>query len=327
MEVARQVMETVFQEARTPYKYGIIVKGEDGESVDCPSVFRCGGRWYMMYVAIDSAKTGYETHLAESDNLLAWRKLGKVLSFRKTGWDAWQADGGIALQDTTWGGSCRLGTFRDKYWLSYLGGARQGYEPDPLSIGLAWTKTPDRAVEWNRLGDNPVLRPDQPEARPFERRTLYKSNIIRDEAKATGHQFVMYYNGKDQSGTERIGMAVSDDLVRWSRYGDGPVVDNLKGISGDPQIVRMGEVWVMFYFGAFWSPSLPKAFDTFACSHDLVSWTKWDGDPLIAPSQPWDGKFAHKPWLAKWEGVVYHFYCAVGDQGRAIAVATSKPMR
>lgn len=26
-------------------------------------------------------------------------------------------------------------------------------------------------------------------------------------------------------------------------------------------------------------------------------------------------------------GVVYHFYCATGDQGRVIALATSKDMR
>jgi len=29
----------------------------------------------------------------------------------------------------------------------------------------------------------------------------------------------------------------------------------------------------------------------------------------------------------KWKGTVYHFYCAVGDQGRVIAVATSRDLR
>jgi hypothetical protein len=29
----------------------------------------------------------------------------------------------------------------------------------------------------------------------------------------------------------------------------------------------------------------------------------------------------------KWEGTVYHFYCAVGDQGRAIALASSRDLR
>lgn len=96
------------------------------------------------------------------------------------------------------------------------------------------------------------------------------------------------------------------------------------GISGDPQIVRMGDLWVMFYFGAFWQPG---AFDTFACSNDMVHWTKWEGKHLIESSEPWDKQFAHKPWVIKHNGVVYHFYCAVGDQGRVIALATSKDMK
>jgi len=78
---------------------------------------------------------------------------------------------------------------------------------------------------------------------------------------------------------------------------------------------------VMFYFGHRWKP---KAFDTFACSHDLVNWTKWTGAHLIEPSEPWDATFAHKPWMLKHDGVVYHFYCAVGNEGRCIALATNR---
>jgi predicted GH43/DUF377 family glycosyl hydrolase len=118
-------------------------------------------------------------------------------------------------------------------------------------------------------------------------------------------------------------MAVSRDMVRWSRYGEGPVVDNGKGISGDPQIVRMGDVWVMFYFGAGWKAN---AFDTFAVSYDLVHWTKWKGPDLVAPSLPWDETYAHKPWVLSHDGVVYHFYCAVGTEGRLIALATSQDL-
>src|SRR5690606_6783958 len=79
-----------------------------------------------------------------------------------------------------------------------------------------------------------------------------------------------------------------------------------------------------FYFGAFWKPG---AFDTFAASYDLVHWTKWGGAPLVKSSEPYDETFAHKPWLLKHDGVVYHLYCAVGDQGRVIALATSRDLR
>jgi predicted GH43/DUF377 family glycosyl hydrolase len=189
---------------------------------------------------------------------------------------------------------------------------------------MAWTTTPDQPVAWRRLAQNPVLSPTQPDARPFEEATLYRSNILWDRSASLGHTFVRFYNGKQRGrGIERIGMAVSNDMVHWQRYGKGPVIDNGSGISGDPQIVRIGNLWVMFYFGAFWKPN---AFDTFACSYDLVHWTKWDGPDLIAPSESWDKTFAHKPWVLKHADTVYHFYCAVGTEGRAIALATSKDL-
>ena len=317
-------MQHVFDEVKTPYKLGPILRPAKGEQLDCPNVFRHAGRWYMTYVSIKD-KVGYETLLASSDDLLTWKPLGKILPFVPDGWDKWQADGSVALIEPQWGGSAELQTYDGKYWMSYFGGAKQGYETDPLSIGLAWSTTPHEPTPWTRFPDNPVLTPSQSDARPFERATLYKSHILWDKSESLGYPFVMFYNGKQQGpGTERIGMAVSKDLKHWSRYAAGPVIDNgPRGISGDPQIVRLGDLWVMFYFGFLWKEGY-AAFDTFACSHDLVHWTRWQGEPTISSSEPYDKTFAHKPWLLKHDGVVYHFYCAVGKEGRLIALATSK---
>ncbi len=319
--VTDSIMQAVYDEVKTPFKYGIVVRPEPGKKADCPGVFRHNDAWYMTYIVFDGA--GYETALAESADLVTWKPLGKILSFRQGTWDAQQAGGYVALQDYAWGGTAQLQPYDGKYWLSYLGGALKGYETDPLAIGIAWTTDPDKPVAWTRL-DQPVLTRDQPDCRDFEKLTQYKSNIIWDKEERLGYPFVMYYNGKKVSGYERIGMAVSKDMKTWLRYGREPVVDNGKGISGDPQIVKIGDVWVMFYFGAFWKPG---AFDTFACSYDLSHWTKWSGPHLVEPSEPWDKQYAHKPWMIKHNGVVYHFYCATGDQGRVIALATSRDMR
>jgi predicted GH43/DUF377 family glycosyl hydrolase len=319
-----ETLRKIYDEVKTPFKYGVVLKGDGpDELVDCPSVFRCGEHWYMMYVAITN-KVGYQTFLARSDDLLHWTKLGKILPFSGDGWDAWQADGGVALADYRWDGTHGLEKFDGKYWLSYIGGAKQGYETDPLSIGMAWTRQPAWPKVWHRVKENPVLTPRQPEARSFETKTLYKSQIIHDSNQSLGWPFVMFYNAKYKNGFEQIGMAVSRDMRNWNRYGTNSVVANgeakKNGMSGDPQIVKIGDVWVMFYFGAGWQP---KAFDTFACSHDLVHWTKWAGPNLVQPSEPYDQTYAHKPWVLKHKGVVYHFYCAVGTEGRVIALATS----
>jgi hypothetical protein len=57
-----------------------VLRPREGESVDCPNVFRHDGRWYMLYVAIRN-EVGYETRLAASDDLLRWTPLGTVLPF------------------------------------------------------------------------------------------------------------------------------------------------------------------------------------------------------------------------------------------------------
>ncbi len=327
--VDTNTLAQIYDEVKTPFKYGVVIRGGGtNEFVDCPSIFCRGDYWYMMYVAITN-KVGYQTFLARSEDLLHWEKLGKILSFDQTNaWDAWQADGGIALADYRWDGTQTLEKFNGRYWLSYIGGGKQGYETDPLAIGLAWSKNAVKPKEWTRLAENLVLGPKQTDARSFETKTLYKSQIIHDASESLGWPFVMYYNGKFKNGYEQIGMAVSRDMTHWQRYGTNSVIVNgqekQRGISGDPQIVKIADVWVMFYFGAGWQPG---AFDTFAASYDLVHWTKWDGTHLIQSSEPYDKTYAHKPWVVKWKGVVYHFYCAVGTEGRVIAVATSREMR
>lgn len=314
-------LNRVYEQAKTPYKYGIVLRGSHGDMVDCPQVFRHRDRWYMTYIRFDG--NGYDTWLAESNDLLEWKTLGPVLSRRAGRWDAEQVAGFTSLHDTRWGGSASLGKHAGRYWMTCVGGALKGYETDPLAIGVAWSQDPASVREWER-DDRPVLSPSDPDARHWERLTLYKSCVIHDRQRQLGVPYVMYYNAKSRSGYERIGMAISDDMRTWRRFGTEPVIDNGSGISGDPQVVRMGDLWVMFYFGAFWKPG---AFDTFAVSRDLVHWTKWTGPDLVAPSEPWDKTYAHKPWLIRYRGVTYHFYCAVGDEGRVIALATSKDLR
>jgi predicted GH43/DUF377 family glycosyl hydrolase len=316
-------IQKIYQEIQTPHKYGIVLKHRDGHKLDCPSIFRYADKWYMTYIIFDG--NGYQTALAESKDLLHWHEKGVILGFKNSTWDANQVGGYIALQDYRWGGSYKLLDYKNRYWMSYLGGALKGYETDPLSIGIAWTQTPHLPGEWHRLECNPVLTPDQPDARFFERATLYKSHIIYDKDKNLGHPFVMFYNARQKGDwIERIGIAVSDDMIKWDRFGDNAVIDNGFGISGDPQITKIGDIWVMFYFGYRWKP---QAFDTFAISNDLIHWTKWQGEHLIAPSEPWDETFAHKPFIVKHNEIVYHFYCAVGKEGRVIALATSKKLK
>ncbi|MBD8489804.1 glycosylase [Echinicola sp. CAU 1574] len=332
-EVTDSVMQQVYEEIKTPFKYGLVkVPPSNDLKMDCPSIFREGDKWYMTYLIYGGR--GYETWLAESDDLLHWEDKGKVMSFSDTtDWDMNQKAAYIALQDKTWGGSYALGKYDDKYWMSYFGGNTRGYEAGVLSIGMAYTdQDPTVAHEWKRL-EKPVLTPTEEAAQWWDNSTMYKNSVILDEEEFTGHPFIMYYNARGDSinparGAERIAMAVSDDMKNWKRYGKEPLINHHKGISGDAYIQQMGDLYVMFYFGAFWPDREDVfAFNRFAVSNNLIDWVDWEGEDLISPSEPYDDLFAHKSFVVKHDGVVYHYYCAVNqDEQRGIAVATSQDL-
>ena len=323
---------------RTPYKFGLVMApATNNAKIDCPTVFREGDKWHMTYLVYDGKGgkdgRGYETWLAESDDLLHWDTKGRILSFRDGKWDANQRGGYPALPEMDWGGDYRLQKYRNKYWMTYIGGDGQGYESGQLHIGLAYTPSRKltKAEEWKTF-DRPLLSPTDKDAQWFENITQYKSVIYWDKDKTLGYPFVMFYNAggrhpESQVKAERIGIALSKDMKRWKRYDGNPVFTHEVGITGDAHIQKIGDVYIMFYFSAFRSDRPYKAFNTFACSYDLVHWTDWKGDDLIIPSKPYDNLFAHKSYVIEHEGVVYHYYCAVNQHDqRGIAVATSKRM-
>ncbi|MBS1501101.1 MAG: glycosylase [Bacteroidetes bacterium] len=330
--VSDKIMNDIYEQVKTPYKYGLVIAPSDNsKKADCPTVFRKGSNWFMTYIIYNGR--GYETWLAKSADLLHWETQGRILSFSDTtDWDCNQKAGYAALENTKWGGDYNLQKYDGKYWMSYFGGHDRGYEKGRLSIGIAYTnEDPSVPHEWKRL-DHPVLSSVDPDVSWWDNHTQYKETIIWDKSKLTGHRFVMYYNANGDSvdkkrGAERIGMAVSDDMVHWKRYGKDPILNHGPGITGDPDIQKIGKVYVMFYFGAFWKTGPGGVFNRFACSYDLVHWTDWTGEKLIQSSEPYDNEFAHKSCVIKYKGVVYHFYCAVDKaQQRGIAVATSKDM-
>ena len=348
-DIPTDVMNRIYNEVRTPYKYGLVVAPTDNyHKIDCPTVFREGDKWLMTYVVYNGKDgldgRGYETWLAESDDLLHWTTKGRLLSYKADGWDMNQRGGFPALIDWTWGGNYNIGKYKKNYWMTYIGGHGTGYEAvrEPLNIGLAWTNTDvTKAHEW-QSSDKPLLSINDKDVQWWEKLTEYKSTIYDDPQKTLGKRFVMFYNAgginpANNLKAERIGIALSNDLKKWKRYDGNPVFANeAQGIiTGDAQIVCMDSpltphlspLYVMFYFKAYDPSRKYAAFNTFAVSRDLINWQRWEGSDLITPSKPYDELFAHKSYVVKHDGVVYHFYCAVNnDQQRGIAVATSVPM-
>ena len=340
-EIPSSVMQAIYDEVRTPYKYGLVVAPTDNyHKTDCPTVFREGDKWLMTYVVYNGKDgldgRGYETWLASSDDLLHWKTEGCILSYKSDGWDMNQRGGFPALIDWTWGGDYGISKYKKNYWMTYIGGHGTGYEAvrEPLNIGMAWTGGDiTQAHEW-QSSEKPLLSINDKDVQWWEKLTQYKSTVYDDPQKTLGKRFVMFYNAggiNPANGlkAERIGIALSNDLKKWKRYSGNPVYfHEAPGIiTGDAQIVKMDDLYVMFYFSAYNPERKYNAYNTFSVSRDLLHWQDWTGPDLIWPTKPYDEMFAHKSYVVKHDGVVYHFYCAVNNaQQRGIAVATSVPM-
>lgn len=348
-KISQNVMQKIYDEVKTPYKYGMVVAPEDNfHKIDCPMVYREGNRWFMTYVVYNGKDgtdgRGYETWLATSDDLLQWKTLGRLLCYADKGWNMNQRAGYPALIDWTWNGSYEMAKYKGCHWMSYFGGEGTGYESvrKPLNMGMASTKGDiTQAHPWE-TSPAPVLSINDKSAQWWEKLTHYKSTVYRDRNKTLGKPFVMFYNAAginpaNQLKAERIGIALSSNMTSWRRLplrtakrktGNPVFFHEAPGIiTGDAQIVKFPHYYVMFYFSAFNPKRKYNAYNTFAVSRDLVNWQDWEGADLIYPSKPYDDMFAHKSYVLKHQGVVYHFYCAVNHAGqRGIAVATSVPM-
>lgn len=348
-KISQNVMQKIYDEVKTPYKYGMVVAPEDNyHKIDCPMVYREGNRWFMTYVVYNGKDgtdgRGYETWLATSDDLLQWKTLGRLLCYADKGWDMNQRAGYPALIDWTWNGSYEMAKYKGRHWMSYFGGEGTGYESvrKPLNMGMASTKGDiTQAHPWE-TSPAPVLSINDKSAQWWEKLTHYKSTVYWDRNKTLGKPFVMFYNAAginpaNQLKAERIGIALSSNMTSWRRLplrtakrktGNPVFFHEAPGIiTGDAQIVKFPHYYVMFYFSAYNPERKYNAYNTFAVSRDLVNWQDWEGADLVYPSKPYDDMFAHKSYVLKHQGVVYHFYCAVNHAGqRGIAVATSVPM-
>jgi predicted GH43/DUF377 family glycosyl hydrolase len=106
--------------------------------------------------------------------------------------------------------------------------------------------------------------------------TTEKSKIWKSQLHYLGGEYVAFYNaGLYDFPEERICIAYSDDLATWRREDRNPVIlesTDAGGaawgavINGDPDVVKIGEYWVMFYFAD--TPTEHGIVDTFAVSPD-----------------------------------------------------------
>ena len=304
------------------------VKGfEKVYKTDVPTVFQIPGdkKWYMTFIGYDGK--GYQSFIAESDDLVNWGNMRLAMGYGLKGeFDYGGRVLGAYLYEDYGVKSRRTLKKKDgKYWSLYGAYPRQGgYELRPGYEGVA--SSVDGKV-WTRAKDEPILSVHQEDCGQWERSCIYQPWLVEHKGK--------YYNLYNAAAghIEQMGLAMSDDLLNWKRYANNPIISvGPKGsyndkFSSDGKVFRDGDHWVNIFFGV----GKGGAHIMIAHSRDLRNWTV-DPEPLYKgggnPSGL-DKPYAHKISLV-WNPAnktYYMYYNAVGNKGRGIGLITSKPIK
>jgi len=301
---------------------------EDITMTDVPTVYRLPGesRWYMTFVGFNG--TGYQSFVAESDDLLTWTNRRLAMGYGPEGEFDYGGVvlGGFLFEDYDIKGSRVLKKKDGRFWSLYGAYPRQGgYELRPGAEGLAVS---DDGVRWLRTGDEPVLSVFQDDCAEWEKDCIYQPFLVEHDGT--------YYNlyNAAHGRVEQLGLSVSNDLYSWTRHRDNPVVPTgppgsyNEIFSSDGKVFWDGDHWSMFFFGV----GRDGAHIMAAFSRDLLYWT-WDPDPLYrAGGNPSgiDRQYAHKislTWDPRRETYFMHYNAVSEEHGRGIGLITSRPIR
>ena len=293
-------------------------------NTDVPGIYQMPGqpdRWYLSFIAFNGR--GYNSFVAESDDLIHWKQPRLAMGFGKPGgFDHGGCVIGAFLYDSYDIRAARVLKRREgKFWTLYGCYPRQGgYELRPGYEGVA---TSDDGLAWQRAKDQPILSVSDADCGAWEKSCIYQPWLVEHESR-----FYDFYNAAN-SGVEQTGLAFSTDLLNWKRHVDNPLIRvRPKGydeqFASDPKVFRDGDHWVMFYFGVGRNGAHIMA----AFSRDLLHWTAHPEPLYKAGGHPGglDKTYAHKISLVyrPKNDTFYMYYCATGNKGRCIGLITSK---
>jgi len=220
-------------------KYGAVLSPESdyekGGGVEDPRLLQLRDRYYLTYTAYN--KKDAQLCLAESMDMIHWKRLGVILPAYKGKWNrGWTKSGAIVPEKIA-----------GKYWIYWLGTAQDKTDQMGLSSSadlLHWTEETDEPILPPRPGkfDSRVVEPGPP---PI---------VTRDG-------IVLIYNGADDHLVYRTGIAIfdrhdprkvlyrSDQSVfeperEWEKNGQVPNVVFVEGMA------KRGDEWLFYYGGA-----------------------------------------------------------------------------
>ena len=270
-----------------------------------PSVIRFGGRYLMYYsitawakeLAPTNAPRGWAIGIAESRDLVNWKKIGEILPEQvceKNG----IVNGRIILLD----GKLHL------FYNSYGNGAKDALCHATSEDGLHFTRNPTNPI-WHPVGD------------------WNNGRAIDVDVVEWGGQLIMYYATRDPKGKIQMLHAIAaprksgfnrDD---WKSLCEGPVLKPElpweKTCIEAPSVIKRSDTLYLFYGGGY--NNAPQQIGC-ATSKDGIHFQRLFIDkPLLPNGAPgtWNSSESGHPGMFEDDdGQLYMFYQANNDQGR-----------
>lgn len=148
-----------------------------------------------------------------------------------------------------------------------------------------------------------------------------KGNVYAPEVQQLGDRWWMWYGGQGRDGHDRIHLATSTDLKSWDKQG---VVLEEPGMNhqNDPSVVRVGDVWWMFYTRAEHGISDEIAAAT---SPDGLHWER--RGVVLAPGEgtAWDSLIVGRPSVLYEERRFRMWYDGCGLKPGEVRPTSDKP--
>ena len=241
----------------------------------------------------------------------------------------WTEQGQFYVPDNSFGEFGMTGPvmvlWDNKYYFFYIVFSQVGYESGEVWIGLSVGNSLDDFINNTAERKGKVIKKSNYVS-------WFDINIFHPSFYRFSGKWYMFLNcnGHYPDRKERVGFATADTLDGKWVIQDRPLdllddtIKPLVGnaiVSGDPSLFEMdGHIIMMFFIlltnGTaldYWSYTTKDVFP--------YGW-KYGGQTTEA-NQPYDSPYAHKPYCIKFNNKLFHYYTAVGSQGRVIALQTS----
>jgi sucrose-6-phosphate hydrolase SacC (GH32 family) len=266
-----------------------------------PSVIRFGGRYLLYYSMAPStnkaAPKGWAIGIAESRDLVNWKKVGEILPEQECEKNG-IVNGRIILLD----GKLHL------FYNTYGNRAKDALCHATSADGLRFTRNPTNPV-WHPTGD------------------WNNGRAIDVDVIEWGDKLIMYYATRDPAGKIQMLHAIAADRKSgfgrsdWKSLCDGPVLKpelpwETNCIEA-PSVVKRGDTLYLFYGGGYNND--PQQIGC-ATSKDGIHFQRLFTDkPLLANGPPgsWNSSESGHPGMFEDDdGQLYMFYQGNNDKGR-----------